>query len=259
MASVDGATDGPATWRDFCDRLHTDLLDRWLPSAIAGRALKTDLFDEAAGAGLAHALAHRADHVIGIDVSRVVADAASTRHRDLDVTRCDVRHLAFADDSFDVVVSNSTLDHFARRSDIIVSLAELHRVTRPGGVLVVTLDNPRHPLVALRSLLPARLLRGLGLQPYYVGATMSLPRLVATLELLGWTVDDTTTVMHTVRVAAIAASSRADRAGTTAKGRTTGANKRRRLMAVMLACEWLGRLPTRQLTGHFIAVRAVRT
>ena len=34
--------------------------------------------------------------------------------------------------SFDVVVSNSTLDHFATRGEILVALAELHRVLRPG-------------------------------------------------------------------------------------------------------------------------------
>ena len=156
-----------------------------------------------------------------------------------------------------------------------MSLAELHRVTKPKGVLIVTLDNPRHPVVALRSLLPGRLLRALGLQPYFVGATMSLPQLVTTLESLGWRVDDTATMMHTMRVAAIPACAWADRGGAQAAGApgtpgtpdsadtnaatgTAGGTVRRWLMAAMLACERLGSLPTRQFTGHFVAVRAVR-
>lgn len=254
--ATNAGTDGPATWRDFCDRLHTDLLQRWLPPTPTGRALKTDLFDEAAGEGLCELLARRADQVVGTDVSLAVARAATSAvdrpTRRVDATLCDVRRLAFADGSFDIVVSNSTLDHFALRSDITVALAEIHRVTRPGGVLVVTLDNPRHPLVAARTLLPARLLRALGLQPYYVGATMSLPRLVATLESLGWVVDDTTTMMHTLRVAAIPACERLDRVG------ARGKPMRRWLTAVMAASELLGRLPTRQFTGHYVAVKAVR-
>jgi SAM-dependent methyltransferase len=284
IAAASAPTGRPATWRDFCDRLHINLLQRWLPPTTTGRALKTDLFDEAAGEGLSEFLAQRADQVVGTDVSLAVARAATGAPtgaatgaptgaatgattgaatgattgavdrptRRVDVTLCDVRRLAFADGSFDIVVSNSTLDHFALRSDITVALAEIHRVTRPGGVLVVTLDNPRHPLVAARTLLPARLLRALGLQPYYVGATMSLPRLVATLESLGWVVDDTTTMMHTLRVAAIPACSRLDRVG------PGGTAARRRLTAVMLASELLGRLPTRQFTGHYVAVKAVR-
>jgi ubiquinone/menaquinone biosynthesis C-methylase UbiE len=245
------ADEGPATWRHFCDGLHTRLLERWLPPK--GRwALKTDLFDEAAGAGLAGPLAQRAEHVVGIDISMVVARAAAERDVGVTAVLCDVRRLAFADRSFDIVVSNSTLDHFTHRSDIALALAELHRVTQTGGVAVVTLDNPRHPLVALRSVLPGRLLRRLGLQPYFVGATMSLPKLVSTLEALGWEVTHTTTLMHTLRVAAIAASSRLDRAGPSA------ASLRRWLTSAMRACEVLHHLPTRQLTGHFIAVRAVR-
>ncbi len=260
IAAAGAPTGRPATWRDFCDRLHINLLQRWLPPTTTGRALKTDLFDEAAGEGLSEFLAQRADQVVGTDVSLAVARAATGAAtgavdrptRRVDATLCDVRRLAFADGSFDIVVSNSTLDHFALRSDITVALAEIHRVTRPGGVLVVTLDNPRHPLVAARTLLPARLLRALGLQPYYVGATMSLPRLVATLESLGWVVDDTTTMMHTLRVAAIPACTRLDRVG------PGGTAARRRLTAVMLASELLGRLPTRQFTGHYVAVKAVR-
>lgn len=245
---LDGA--GSPTWRLVCDRLHRQLCDRWLPVDPAATVFKTDLFDEAVGAGLAATLRARSAAVVGGDVAAAVAATAAASHPGLHAVRADVRRLPFADASFDAVVSNSTLDHFADPADIAVALAELHRVTRRGGTVVVTLDNPRHPLVAVRSLVPARVLAAAGLRPYYVGATLSLGGLVSAVEQAGFTVDDTTTLMHTVRVAAMAACARADRAADPAA--------RQRLVDRLAGRDRLGRLPTRQLTAHFVAVRATR-
>jgi SAM-dependent methyltransferase len=255
----------PSTWREYCDQLHVDLLTRWLPPQ-AGPALKTDLFDEAAGTGIVGVLAQRCEQVVGIDVAPTVAAAARQHNVGLRATVCDVRRLAFRDQSFDVVVSNSTLDHFSHAADITTSLRELHRVTRPGGVLVVTLDNPWHPLVAIRNIIPGGLLRRLGLQPYFVGATLSLRALTTAVTSAGWQVDNTTTLMHTLRVAAIPISNRIDRHQVSqvdpcgGDGRDQPRSRaQRRLMASLLACERLGSLPTRNITGHYVAVRAVRS
>jgi SAM-dependent methyltransferase len=241
---------GSATWRLVCDRLHQELCDRWLAPDPGATVYKTDLFDEAVGAGLAATVGARAGAVVGTDVAAGVAAAAVANHPGLLAVRADVRQLPFAGGSFDAVVSNSTLDHFADPGDIAVALHELHRVTRPGGTLIVTLDNPRHPLVAARSVVPDRVLAAAGLRPYFVGATLSLNRLAAAVDTAGFTVDDTATLMHTVRVAAMAACARADRASDPAA--------RQRLIDRLVGRERLGRLPTRQFTAHFIAVRATR-
>lgn len=52
---------------------------------------------------------------------------------------------AFPAGSFDVVLSNFTLEHFA---DPGTALSNLRRWLRPGGTLVVTTVNRRHPFVA---------------------------------------------------------------------------------------------------------------
>ena len=55
--------------------------------------------------------------------------------------------LPFAEEAFDVIVSTSTLDHFAHRRDIVSSLHELHRVLRPGGEVLLAFhvgDEVRH-------------------------------------------------------------------------------------------------------------------
>jgi SAM-dependent methyltransferase len=57
----------------------------------------------------------------------------------------------FADASFDVVLSSFTLEHFA---DPAAALANIRRWLRPGGTLVATTVNRRHPFVAAYLGLP---------------------------------------------------------------------------------------------------------
>lgn len=237
-----GAED-PPTWRHYCDALHRELLQRWAPRRPVARSLKTDLFDEAAGPGLFEPLSAIADEVVGIDLSTAAVSAAArrgVRH----VVRSDVRRLPFADSSFDLVVSNSTLDHLPDVESIEDALRELWRVTSPGGVAIVTLDNPRCPVVALRARLPERLLRLTGLISYEMGATLSLPSLARAAENAGFVVDDRTTFMHVLRVTAMRSANRSQQPD--------------RWVERRLRRERLADRATAQFTGHFVAVRAVR-
>jgi SAM-dependent methyltransferase len=226
------------------------LLDRWLSSAApARRALKTDLFDEAAGDGLCGEMDRFAECVYGVDVSGSVAFGAQVGRAELQVTRADVRHLPFRDGSFELVVSNSTLDHFDERADIAVALRELHRVTAVGGTLIVSLDNLANPVIALRALLPSRLLRALGLVPYYVGPTTTRRGLLDLLDQAGYSVRTTTWFLHVPRVVAVRICARSDRrSGHLADG----------LLGRLAGWERLGRWPTARWTGHYVVALAVR-
>jgi SAM-dependent methyltransferase len=68
---------------------------------------------------------------------------------------------AFPEGSFELVLSNFTLEHFA---DPDAALANLFRWLRPGGMLVVTTVNRRHPFVAAYLSLPGTARRVL--QPF---------------------------------------------------------------------------------------------
>jgi SAM-dependent methyltransferase len=57
----------------------------------------------------------------------------------------------FAEETFDVVLSSFTLEHF---EDPAAAMANLRRWMRPGGTLVVTTVNRRHPFVAAYLGLP---------------------------------------------------------------------------------------------------------
>ena len=56
-------------------------------------------------------------------------------------------------DTFAVILSNFTVEHFA---DPSVAFADLYRSLRPGGTLVVTTVNQRHPFVGAYLALPDR-------------------------------------------------------------------------------------------------------
>jgi len=236
------------------------LLERWLPRKT-GRTLKTDAFDEAVGEGLYPTLAAHARSVVAVDVSPELLAAARDRYPELETVEADVRRLPFADGEFDAVVSNSTLDHLESTCEIVAALRELARVLRPAGRLVLTLDNPANPLVALTKLLPrgplnrAWLGRGargarLGLVPYYVGATLGVRRLERLLPELGFDVDATDGIVHVPRPLAVVAGE--------SLGRHARPALQERFLTALMAFERLSALPTRFLTAHFVAVRATR-
>lgn len=236
-------------WRAHSDAVNIALLTGWLPGARGNWLLKTDLFDEACGNGLYPLLASKAQNVVGVDVSDSIVNAAQARHIGLQGTAADVRRLPFGDETFDVVVSNSTLDHFETHGEIRDSLRELHRILRSGGELIATLDNVSNPVVALRSALPFRLLHRLGIVPYYVGASFGPGRFCLELKQVGFDIIKTAAVMHCPRVLAVALACLLER--------YAAPETQRRFLRALMAFEVLSRWPTRFLTGYFIAVRAI--
>ena len=156
---------------------------------------------------------------------------------------CDVRRLPFRADSFEVVVSNSTLDHFASHAGIADALREIERVLTADGYLVVTLDNPAHPLVRVRNAL-APLLQRIGIVPYALGATHGRRGLHATLAACGFEPVEMTAVHHFPRVVLVALE------------RLVGRRAASGTLRVACSAEALGRWPTRWWTGQYVAALA---
>jgi len=237
-------------WRVHSDAVNGELFARWLGHGPAGSLLKTDLFDEAFGDGLYSLLASQARQVYGMDVSARLLRIAMDHHAGLQASVADVRCLPFNDRTFDVVISNSTLDHFKTQDEIVTSLREIHRVLRPAGRLFLTLDNLANPIIALRRMLPFDLLNRLGILPYYVGATLGPHRLRRVVRRVGFDVSQMGAVMHCPRLLAVAL-------GRILQGYATSRTQRRFLQALM-ACECLSRWPTRFFTGYFVVVNALK-
>jgi ubiquinone/menaquinone biosynthesis C-methylase UbiE len=238
-------------WRTYSDSVNKALLLRWWPADGVERMLKTDLFDEAVNEGLHPLLAARVKHVIGMDITFSVAHRARLRYPSLQTIGADVRCLPFMDSTFDLIVSNSTLDHFVSVKEIIVSLGELYRVLRPGKQMLLTFDNLANPIVLLRSILPFRLLYRLGVVPYYVGSTLGPSLLGYLLETSGFKVLEMDAMMHCPRVLAVFLARWMER--------HASPKAQKAFLGFLMAFERLSFLPMRFLTGHFIAVRMVKS
>lgn len=98
----------------------------------------------------AAALDGPAGEVVGADVSAVALERAALRApRARLVLLVDGEPLPFEDASFDVAWAGETLEHVA---DLTGLLADVRRVLRPGGALVVTTPNLARLRVAAEAL-----------------------------------------------------------------------------------------------------------
>lgn len=123
----------------------------WLANHL-GRVVATDIYGEG-------------DFAEGEAEASMLADPASHapypyREERLEVRWMDGRSLEFPDESFDVVFSLSSIEHFGGRRDIRRAASEIGRVLRPGGHAAIATDAfvRRHPLRRAEVDLAVRLL-----------------------------------------------------------------------------------------------------
>ncbi len=120
------------------------LLDELEVGLVARYGTSRDVLECGCGTGLLlERFASFARSAKGIDLSPGMLEKA--RQRNLDVCEGSVTALPFPDASFDVACSFKVLAHVP---EIGKALAEMARVTRPGGVILAEFYNP----ISLRSL-----------------------------------------------------------------------------------------------------------
>jgi hypothetical protein len=114
--------------------------------------------------------------------------------------------------------------------------------------LLLTMDNLDNPMVWLRNHLPAAWLERVGVVPYKMGKTMGVRGLRALVLSAGLEVLRSTAILHCPRVLAVAAAAWLQR--------QKDANAPPQFLRALRAFERLEDLPTRYLSGHFVALLA---
>ncbi|KRG79496.1 hypothetical protein ABB30_00720 [Stenotrophomonas ginsengisoli] len=110
----------------------------WCLSMVQGK----DVLDVASGEGYGSAmLASRARSVCGVDISQEAVDHAASRYAalsNLTYMQGSAAAIPLPDDCVDVVVSFETIEHLMEQEEM---MAEIRRVLRPDGVLVMSSPN----------------------------------------------------------------------------------------------------------------------
>lgn len=237
-------------------KTYLNLIARWADVTLGQRILKTDLFAEAFGAEqFLFDIAKVNSNIVGIDISNRIVNQAkrNAKHHGIDGNKylCgDVKQLPFQNNSFDLIISDSILDHFPSEGDIITALKELGRVLKIGGILILTIDNKSNLTYPPYSFI--RLWMRLGLAPYFIGTTLSPTKLRRTLEEIGFNVEESTAIFHYPHpdglVRWLERSLRK-----LSRGRLNNAIRRS-----LTSLDQLGEKKTKYLTGRYIAVKAVK-
>jgi ubiquinone/menaquinone biosynthesis C-methylase UbiE len=102
--------------------------------------------DVGCGTGaLAIRLAEAGYELAGVDPSEGMLRVLEERTSSVRAVKGSGSSLPFGDDSFDLVLSVAVMHHIAAPEDVRRTLAEMVRVTRPGGRVLVWDHNPRNP------------------------------------------------------------------------------------------------------------------
>jgi len=136
--------------------------DESLPAHVVGHYLdkRTELIagsgppgrglDVGCGTGvLAARLAERRYAMTGVDPSAGMLEVMAREHPEVEAVRGSGDELPFDAAAFDLVFTVAALHHIAAPAAVRATLAEMVRVCRPGGRVIVWDHNPRNPYWSL--------------------------------------------------------------------------------------------------------------
>ncbi len=184
---------------DLKARAYSQLINDWFAGTQHHQCLLTDLYEAAMDqTPFLSMLQEQAGSIVGMDISLAAVQMArrnlQLRKKDVLIV-ADIKAPPFASQSFELIFSPSTLDHFRTKSAFIRTLKGLHGILKKQGRILLTLDNPQNitdPLLRLASFL--------GFLPFYVGKTYRRKYLIQILQETGWHPEKVKTIIHHPRM-----------------------------------------------------------
>lgn len=98
------------------------------------------------------ALTEMYDEVVAIDLDEDLLKhgrSLAAKYPNLHLASDDITHSALPDNTFDIVLCTEVVEHIA---DSAKAIAEMHRILRPHGVLVLSTPQPRSPVELLAKI-----------------------------------------------------------------------------------------------------------
>ncbi len=220
---------------------HIKLISSWISSNKVKSILKTDLFEEATGKDFFLDFLNSISEIsVGMDISSVVVKEAKQKLKKNPLVVCNVTDLSFKNESFEIIVSNSTLDHLPFNI-VHKAISEFWRVIKPGGYLILTLDNRHNPLHLL-----SHWIRGFA-GWYHTERCYSVKEVKRLLEEGKFCVEDITAIYHIPFGVNFLAK---------ILERVFKERANKLIKFIIDLFEITGKLPTKVFTGRFIALKA---
>ena len=131
---------------DYYFQCERTLCSEYFPKLNGQRIFKTDLWDEAKNTEILKWMAEQGARPWGIDIAFDTVEKAKQVLRDHRpaFAMSDVRALPFPSNTFDLIYSMGTIEHFP---DFRVAVDELFRVLRPGGTAIIGVPNKLDPFL----------------------------------------------------------------------------------------------------------------
>jgi SAM-dependent methyltransferase len=169
------------------------LFERSFPPLAGKKVFKTDLWDEAKNSQILRWAAEQGAQVYGADISVNIAQEARAlfeRERlKLRFVASDLREIPFAEESFDLLYSMGTIEHFP---EYFQAVSECFRILRRKGLAIIGVPNRYDPF--LRPLMVTALFK-LGLYSYGYEKSFSMSQLERTLEKAGFQILERTGIL----------------------------------------------------------------
>jgi len=168
------------------------VIKKWCTNLKSKRILKTDLFEEMLITdSFFDWLQTKSKNVFGMDISNEIVNKSKKNFPKGNFFVEDIKKTSFKDDSFDLVISNSTLDHMSR-GDLLHSLNEINRILKPKGQLILTIDNKENK----RYYFFYQINKYFCISPFRQERCYSKKETIDVLKKTGFEIEETTGIIH---------------------------------------------------------------